>query len=181
MAIVYGFDTKKIIAQLSRVPRYEIFYFAEDYYITDGVMLLRCGYDLIEQIQSILGMMIPQGREGWTYSVKNGWSKAPYERLHRYFTVCNEGHYSYGENENMNAVKTECIKYGKQQTNMVVYTLENGEKVLLNKRYVDMMAASKKWGWFSEGKDRLSAIHFMNKQNIYEMWVLSIRYEDGTI
>lgn len=29
--------------------------------------------------------------------------------------------------------------------------------------------------------DRLSAIHFMNKQNIYEMWVLPIRYEDGAI
>lgn len=51
MAIVNGFDTKKISAQLSRVSRYEVFYLGGDYYIADGVMLLRCGYDLIEQIQ----------------------------------------------------------------------------------------------------------------------------------
>lgn len=163
MAIVNGFDTKKISAQLSRAPRYEIFYLGGDYYITDGVMLLRCGYDLIEQIQLTLGVMIPQGNEGWMYSVRNGWEKAPYKRLHNYLAICCEGYYSHGENKTMSVVKTECIKYGKQQTNTVVCTLENGEKVLLNKRYIDMMAASKKWGWFSEGKDRLDAIHFMNK------------------
>ena len=181
MAIVNGFDTKKISAQLSRVSRYEVFYLGSDYYIADGVMLLRCGYDLIEQIQSTIGVMIPQGNEGWMYSVKSGWEKAPYERLHKYLTICYEGHYSHGENKTMSVVKTECIKYGKQQANTVIHTLENGEKVLLNKRYVDMMAASKKWGWFSEGKDRLNAIHFMNKQNIYEMWVLPIRYKEGAI
>ena len=180
MAIVNGFNTKKIIAQLSRVTRYEIFYLDDDYYIIEGPMLLRCGYDLIEEIQSTLGMMIPQRSECWAYDVRSGWSKAPYERLHRYLTICNECRCSYGENKTMSAVKTDYIKYSKQ-ANIVVYTLENGEKVLLNKRYVDMMAASKKWGWFSEGKDRLSAIHFMNKQNIYEMWVLPIRYKDGTI
>lgn len=181
MAIINGFDTKKISAQLSRVPRYEIFYLGGDYYIVDGPMLLRCGYNLIEQIQSTLGMMVPQESDGWMYSVKSGWEKAPYERLHRYLAICREGYYSHGENKTMSVVKTEYIKYGMQQINTVVCTLENGEKVLLNKRYVDMMAASKKWGWFSEGKDRLSAIHFMNKQNIYEMWVFPIRYKDGVI
>lgn len=75
MAIVNGFDTKKISAQLSRVSRYEVFYLGGDYYITDGVMLLRCGYDLIEQIQSTIGVMIPHGNEGWMYSVRSGWEK----------------------------------------------------------------------------------------------------------
>ena len=59
MAIVNGFDTKKICAQLQRDPMYEIFHSGDDYYIVDGVTMIRCDWDVIEKLRPILGMKIP--------------------------------------------------------------------------------------------------------------------------
>ena len=179
MAIVNGFDTKKICAQLQRDPMYEVFHSGDDYYIVDGVTMIRCDYDVIEKLRPILGMKIPDYNTGLTYHVKGGWSKTPYENLHKYFSICQEGHFHCTDYKFTDVINIKQIKYGLHQDNVMVCELANGERVLLNKRYTDMMAPAKKWGWFSEGRDRLNAVHFMNKKNIFEMWILPIRYKDG--
>lgn len=179
MAIVNGFDTKKICAQLQRDPMYEIFHSGDDYYIVDGVTMIRCDWDVIEKLRPILGMKIPDYNTGLTYHVKGGWSKTPYENIHKYFSICQEGHFHCTDYKFTDVINIKQIKYGLHQDNVMVCELANGERVLLNKRYTDMMAPAKKWGWFSEGRDRLNAVHFMNKKNIFEMWILPIRYKDG--
>lgn len=188
MAIVNGFDTQKLRYILFGDRGYEIYKAHDLYYLTNGYVLVKCDFEVIAKtLTDLPELKIPNNGYGYMFNEKDGWSDASISMLQKYLEWADNGHYAYGEN-GFHDVKEFKQIYHQENRDGCLYTypcviceLDNGEKVLLNKKYAEILAKAKKWGWFAECKDRLSCVHFMNKQNILEAWICPLRYKDGVI
>lgn len=188
MAIVNGFDTKVLQSRLARDSHYEVYCaFGGYYYITDGYFMIQCKYDMIEKIKDYLGMMVPEENHGYVYRVDGGWEESPIKTLDKYLKICDVNYHGNHNVSERPVVEMNQIDYERREPSRIychpaiVCELDNGDKVLLNKMYVDIMAKAKKWGWYARGVDPISPVHFLNVKNTYELWIMPVRYKTGAI
>lgn len=187
MAIVNGFDTRKLRYILFGDKGYEIYKENDFYYLSNGYVLVKCDFEVIAKTLSDLPeLKIPNNGYGYKFTEKDGWSESGIAILHNYFEYVNSKHRVYWEK--FHDVKEFKQIYHRELRDgceyiypCIVCKLDNGNKVLLNKKYADVLAKAKKWGWFAECMDSLSCVHFMNKRNTLEAWICPIRYKDGAI
>ena len=187
MAIVNGFDTNKLKMAMCGCKRYEIYKENDFYYLTNGYVMVKCGFDVVAKtLVNLPELKIPNNGYGYMFTDEDGWSDSSISMLHKYFEYVNSNHRVYQERFH-NVKEFKQIQHEERRDGYVysypciVCELDNGEKVLLNKKYADVLAKAKKWDCFAECKDCLSCVHFMNKQNILEAWICPIRYKEGAI